>query len=448
MAGAPASESIAPMFKLTPPHLIFPRRAGVLAAVAAAAALTAAPAGASVDSTVAAGPNGSATLVWSQGGPSAYPQAHERTLGGNGVLGPMQTVTWGYRNAIEHAVGVDAAGNAVIAWRSADDGAHVAYARRRAADGSLSTIQRLSPAGVSVDRLKLAVEPDGDAVAIWQRVLAGNHVIQARRRAADGSLGPVVTMSYAGGLSGYADVAVAPNGAATVAWVRMTSDDKFVQTRTLAPDNSLSDYQRLSPPSDAANDPTVTVSDTGNAVIGWARSTPDGYVFESRARAATGALGTVQTIAAPDTFSGNHTLAGNGAGRTAYAWLEYHVGTGQFTVKGRVRRADGTLGPVFDVDGGVEPRVAIDPQGNTTFVWRVEAQLDSVRTRRRTAAGGFGPTRILSDETVNSTHPHLAVDSGGKATVAWTRGGGLWLARTVTPGGTVSALHELGPAGG
>ncbi|HEX8103411.1 MAG TPA: hypothetical protein VF533_12415, partial [Solirubrobacteraceae bacterium] len=267
------------------------RARGVAAGLAAAALLAGAPA-ASAGTNLAAGPDATVAVAWLQG-----EQVHERTLGPSGAFGPAQGVSWASRRAFDQAIGADANGGAVIAWTGDDAGTHAAYARGRAPDGALSAVQRVSPAGVSVSRLQLAVAPDGGAVAVWQRPLSGATVVQARRRRADGTLGPVHTLAPTTGQADGPAVAVAPDGAATVAWTRaLSKDDQFVETRTVAPDETVSAIQRLNAAGTVADGPEVTVDGAGTAVFAYRRTPGGAAVAELRSRSATGALGARQTV--------------------------------------------------------------------------------------------------------------------------------------------------------
>lgn len=420
--------------------------AGLLTA-AAALAVTAAPASAAPQVRVAAGPDGSAHFSW----PEMYApgfQVHERRLDGDGSLSAAQSVSWAYRHVADQAIGVDDAGNALIAWAEDHNGEHPILARRRTTDGTLGPVQRITPDGVSVNELRLAVEPDGDAVVAWSRFLPNNkHVIQARRRAANGTLSQTFTLSYAGGQSFYPAVGVAPDGTATFAWMRAVGADRYIQTRTIAPDNSVSDSQRVSAISEVAGGAHVTVSDAGTAVLGWVRRAPAGLTFESRRRTTAGTLTAVQTVAAPEDYVAYGTMASNGEGRTAYTWAEaLPPGQVGYKIMGRIRQANGALGSAFEVDAGssADPRVAMDRFGTATFAWTArEGDLHSVETRRRTAAGALEQVRPVSDLSVDSRNPQLAVGDDGKAVIAWAVGSGEWYARIVPPSGAMSTLKHL-----
>lgn len=417
-----------------------------LATSAAALAFAAAPAAASVDSLVAARPDGGAHFAWTASGSAGL--LEERVMAADGSLGETQFASAAHRQASSQAIGVDSAGNAVVAWLALEDGAWVVRARRRDADGALSAAQRLSPAGANAFWLRLAVEPDGDAMVVWSRVLGGRLVVQARRRAAGGELGPVATLSYAGADAAGPEVAIAPDGSATVVWLRsapvQSGTIQRVQARAIAPDGSLDAIETLTPTTYSAGEARVVMSDAGTAVIAWT----DGAAgpVRHRVRTAAGALGPTVTVA-PAAASDSLALAGNGAGRVAFAWSA--IDGADHRTHGRIRAAGGSLGPAFDLGGLSDDQaaatVAVDPQGSATFAWLEGASGDAVvHARRRTAAGAMGQLRLLSDSTGEAGAPHLAVDGAGKATVAWLwKPTGQHQTRTITAGGTVSPVRQI-----
>lgn len=423
------------------------RKRLAMVSVAAAAAVGAAPAQASVDSLVAAGPGGTAQFAWGQGVPG---QAHTRALSSGGVLGDTQVVSPANKGAYAAAIGTDSDGDAVVAWMEGNF-TWVLRARTVRADGGLSPAQTLSPTGATAP--KVAVEADGDAVFTWTKQTSPT-VVQARRRAADGTLGPILTLSYAAANAQDPDVAVAADGTATVAWLRRTAANNFyVQTRTIAPGGALGEVKNLTPTTESATAPQVHVSGAGTALIAWVRGANGPVVY--RVRTAAGTLGNPVTVTGsmppgvPAAASGMSLRTGsNAAGRTAFTWTEFN---GLFsTTKGRIRAANGTLGPIFDVSAtGQSPAaVALDPDGNATFAWTGPHEAGmGVQSRRRSAAGSFGPARFLSAPATFAELPHVVVDGGGKATVAWRESVDGMRARTVTPGGTLSVLLDLNAGG-
>ncbi|HEX8103126.1 MAG TPA: hypothetical protein VF533_10960, partial [Solirubrobacteraceae bacterium] len=406
----------------------------------AATAVLAGPAAAA--STVAPGPGGTAYFTWAQAGTSGF-QVQERPLAADGSLGPAQAVSWSLRSSYADTIGSDAAGNAVLAWSDVTSGDAVMYARRRLADGTLTPVQRISPDGVETEDRVLAVAPDGDAFLAWTRDLAGKQVLQGRRRAADGTLGPVLDLSAPGADALDPRAAVAPDGAATVVWEQPVTYGRVLQARRVAADGSLSGVRRLSPAIGTVHDPSVTVRDTGTAVVAWMRLNGGTAVVESRSRRADGTLGSLQTISPEGTAPSQPATATNAGGRVAYTW---HDGNGPTQgVMGRIRQPNGALGPAFTVEAGqaVTPRVALDPEGHATFAWVKTGSTPTLRTRRRTVTGTLAPIHTVSDPSAgNAQLPSLAVDAGGKATFAWYVAQGKWFVRTARPDGTMTPIAQ------
>ncbi|HEX8103361.1 MAG TPA: hypothetical protein VF533_12165 [Solirubrobacteraceae bacterium] len=418
-------------------------RVGLLAV--GLAACTAAPAHGAADAIVAAGPDGGASFAWSQLGSPTLIQ--ERSLTAAGALSETQFVSPATSGgALGEKIGTDSAGDAVIAWLGHDGSNWVVRARGRLATGGLTPLQRLSAPGYDANNLSLAVEPDGDAVVAWERYVGDYQVIEARRRAADGTLGPVHTLSYGAARSEYPDVAVAPDGTATVVWLRHAGGDKqYIQARTIAANGSLSATQTLTPTGLEAYTPSVSMDGAGRAVFGWTRTTSGGaLIAETRARSAGGVLSAPQRLSATGSIAFELVSAGDATGRRVFAWLK-RVGSVD-SLAGRIRRADGTLSAEFPLgaDDGINPAVAIDPNGNATFAWHTDEDVSVVHSRRRSVAGTLGTIRTLSNPAQNAAAPHVAVDPAGKATIAWYLPPSLYFAaRTVTAGGTMSPIRLI-----
>jgi hypothetical protein len=133
-------------------------------------------------------------------------------------------------NATTPQVAVDAAGDAVFAWRRHDGTTFRAQARARSSAGVLSTVQTLSPAAQNVfldEALQLGVDADSDAVFTWQDFNTG--LVQARTRSSAGILGPVQTLSDAGQSASPPRIAVDPLGDAAVTWKRSDGTNDRIQ---------------------------------------------------------------------------------------------------------------------------------------------------------------------------------------------------------------------------
>src|SRR4051794_17313295 len=133
-----------------------------------------------------------------------------------------------------------------------------------------------------------------------------------------------------------------------------------------------SDVDDLSPDGQLASAQHVAVDPNGNAIIVWRRHDGFNYRIQLRVRKPDGALSATQTLSAP--------------GQDAH-----------------------------------NPRVAVDPSGNATIVWRrSDGSKLRVQVRRRSAGGLLGGTQTLSLAGESATAPQVAVDAGGNAYVVWS----------------------------
>jgi uncharacterized protein YheU (UPF0270 family) len=173
---------------------------------------------------------GDAVLIWGQ----CCTQIEARARSAAGVLSTTQILSAsGFSSQPE--LGVDQSGNAVVAWHLGTG----IEGRARSAGGRLSSIQTITPVGGAH---RVAVDSDGDAVFVWERLddttdcydpVGGAsgpcERIQARTRSANKHLGPITTLSVGGGDAEYPDVAVDPNGSALAVWQRWDGTSLRVQ---------------------------------------------------------------------------------------------------------------------------------------------------------------------------------------------------------------------------
>ncbi|HEX8102373.1 MAG TPA: hypothetical protein VF533_07170 [Solirubrobacteraceae bacterium] len=424
------------------PHAV--RRLAAFTTAAALAAVAAPlPAHAQLGPHLAATPDGGAQFSYTASAPWGQ-QAAERRLGSSGALVPAQGVSHLSESVADDAVGVDGTGTALLAWRVAT-GPNAVRARRRAPDGSLGAVHTVTPDGAGAFAFRLAVEPDGDAVFAWTRLVSGHRVVQVRRLSAGGALGAVKTMSSTAVDADSFDLGVAPDGTALAVWRIKVPDstDSYLQIRRMAPNGTLGAVTAITAKTGAAVDePHVGVSDAGAAVFTWAAATPTAALV-TRGRSPGGTLGPAQTVSPlfPGTGIG---VATDPSGRTAYAFVS--MSGLSFPLQGRIRQASGSLGPAFTLasGGGLAPAVALDPDGNATFAWIQQESNLTVQARRRTVSGALGTTRPISDPSGNATAVRVVVDGANKATLAWFDGMST-LTRTLATGGSLTPIRQVAP---
>jgi hypothetical protein len=346
-------------------------------------------------------PSGTAIFTWQE----LYSRTRARSA--DGTLTPVQVLTTGGRPQ----VAVDQNGTAVYTWLRRDDttdcnggGCYRAQTRTRSAAGVLGPIQTLSPGGRNAFNPQVGVDQNGNAVFVWGRndMTAdcpsypppdGCARIQARSLSAAGVLGPVHTLSAPGQDAGRDfDIAVAPSGDAIFAWFRPdgtttcgTPACPRVQTRVLSATGTLGTTQTVSPAAQTGYDPHVGVDQSGNAVFIWQYNdnTTDCfgsycYRIATRARSAAGTLSPAQTLSPPAQIAGLSQIAVDQAGDAVIAWQSRDgttscTSSGCYRIRVRTRSSAGALSAMETLSeagrNAIDARLAYN-NGHAMVAWR------------------------------------------------------------------------------
>ncbi len=183
----------------------------------------------SVAGQVAANPRvavkaaGQAVAVWEWGGIEFTPYTVQGAVRpATGRWGPPIDLSAGGANGADYPdVTVDAQGDAVAVWEIREGTASsVQSAVWTAASGAWKAPVDLSPAGTSAGSPQVAVDPDGDAIAVWSSWLTGGSedFIQGAIRPAGGEWQPPVHISSTGHDRFSPQVAMDEEGNAVALW--------------------------------------------------------------------------------------------------------------------------------------------------------------------------------------------------------------------------------------
>jgi hypothetical protein len=184
---------------------------------------------------VAAAPNGDTVAIWVRDDGTALPnccslvQAAVR-LHGNASFSPVQTLSAAGQNGYEPQIAMDAAGNAVAVW-TRYDGQHtrIQSAVRAGGGSSFGAVSTLSVANKDSYSPDVAVDPNGEAYAVWIRAEAKPRV-EAAVRPGGGSFGAEQTISDPTIYSDEPHIDVDGGGVATAVWTAYPSSNGVIQS--------------------------------------------------------------------------------------------------------------------------------------------------------------------------------------------------------------------------
>jgi PKD domain len=259
---------------------------------------------------------------------------------------------------------------------------------------------------------QVEMNPRGD-IAILLNTASGPAL---RFRPAGGPLG-ALTRPFPSGAQG-ADVDLDARGRAYLVWSR----SGVLEARVRRRDGSLTPIQTVQ---SGALGGRVEVSRAGQAVFAWISSDP-ARAASVRTRSADGALGAAQTF----TVTGEKTreldlgVASNGDATLVWTTPDAPPNT---KVKARTLGFDRqSLSSVRDISTppspelSDQPRVAVEPAGNATIVWRHLSLTETLtETRKLSPAGALSGTQILTTPGSRSQVHDVAVDDAGNARAVW-----------------------------
>lgn len=180
------------------------------------------------DLRVAVAPDGRAVFAWTRHDDSAPGNLHYRVRAADGTLGRTRRLTVDGGNRVEIAMAPD--GRAVFSYHAPGaDGTWVLRARSLAPDGTLGAVRPITDALVWP---RIGVDAAGNAVIAWSRFDSSRVVMEARGLSAAGAVGPVRRIAPGEGLA----MAVAPSGTAVFAWEWHDGSNWRIRARSLAPE--------------------------------------------------------------------------------------------------------------------------------------------------------------------------------------------------------------------
>jgi PKD domain len=412
--------------------------AAILCAVAAPAA-SAAPAWLAPQDLSAAGqsayepqvavdPEGDSTAVWERSdGSNEIVQASTRRAGGTWSA-PVDLSEEGL-DSYEPQVAVDAAGDVTVVWNAGPDSSHrVVQASTRRPGGAWSAPVDLSEEVGNADWPRIAVDPDGDATAVWESFEGGNSVVQASTRPAGGTWSAPVSLSAGGQEAREPEVAMDPEGAATAVWRYEYESAHFViQGSTSSPGGAWSVPADLSEEAGSASEPSVAVDSSGGATAVWRRPTGIYNVVESSTRPAGGSWSSPVELSEAGQNASYADIAVAPGGNATAVWCRFD-GIDSIA-QSSSRPVDGSWSEPVDLSeagqSAYETEIAVGPGGSAIAAWsRFDGSFRIVQSATRRAGGAWSDPADLSEEGEDAFEPDLAFDSQGDATAVWYRGNG------------------------
>lgn len=315
---------------------------------------------------------------------------------------------------------IDANGNAAIVWVHDIGRDRVLQATyRRGSSGTWPEPNDLSEPSLEIRNHAIALDAAGNAVAVWaERAVDAFAVFVEVRAAASGAWeAPVRLSAAARDVTGGPVVAITPSGRAVVAWIE--GNDVLRAARGDAAIGAWESPLTLSAPT-ADGGPQIAINAAGDTAVVWARGNSGNLraveaVFRRREGNWTEPfeLGTVRSTAVEELQVGV-----DDAGNALAMWV------GLAGVQAAARpTATGVWSPPALVSvtslAASGARLAVDAAGNAVAVW-VDGATRVVQAAIRPGASGKWQTQIVVSES-GAFEPRVTMDAAGSAVAIWNR---------------------------
>jgi hypothetical protein len=322
---------------------------------------------------VAADSAGDAVAVWDRYNGSNYLVEAATRMAGADWQAPVELSATG-QDGLFPQIALDSAGDAVAVWDTRKGSDYVIEAATRAAGGAWQTGEEISAPGKDLEEphARVAVDPAGDAVAAWERYNGANYIVEAATKTSGAPWLPAQELSAAGQDAFSADVAVDPAGNAAAVWQRSNGTNQIIETATRTPGALWLPAKELSAAGENAFGAHVAVDQAGNAVAGWIRSNGTNSVVEAATRAPGAPWLPAEELSAAGQDASGLQVALNPAGDAVAVWTR---SDGANQIVEAVDKLPGGAWalPARGLSGigqnAESPAVAVDPAGDAVATW-------------------------------------------------------------------------------
>jgi hypothetical protein len=180
------------------------------------------------------------------------------------------------QDGFEPQVAVDTSGNVISVWTRSDGANFRIQSSTRTPNGDWSTPETISDPLQSASTPSVAIDPSGNAVAVWTRSDGTNLRIQAAYRPAGGPFQPATTVSASGQDASAPTISMDNSGNALVAWQRTDGVKLRVQAAIRSPGmgGTFGTISTLSASGQDAFEPKAAAGPNvdANGVVVWTRS--------------------------------------------------------------------------------------------------------------------------------------------------------------------------------
>ena len=331
-------------------------------------------------------------------------------------------------------------GNATAAWVQSDGNFNRIYANRFDVNEGWGNEIAIDPAFAKGNyEPEIAMDDDGNAIAVWAISTNNQYILYSnfytRVALSWTGAGPVVGGAFTNSL--VPKVAMDPDGNAIAVWAEVVNGRPIVYSDQFIFDSFWTGPTVIQSSSDYAGSPQIAFDSFGNAVTIWALG--DIVTLKSSMsadyRAAGSGWGQEIPISERTGYVSFPDLAVNADGEAIAVWWQVDGNTKSIYANHYTPGTGwGAAAPVksniiiFDILPTVGPRVAMDSAGNAVAVWQESEGIGTPTINRYMYSSRYTPeSGWETAELVGSCgdwedcKPNIDMDPNGNATAIWQK---------------------------
>jgi hypothetical protein len=346
-------------------------------------------------------------------------------------LDPTLVETENLGSADQPALVIDGSGNAIAVWAQSDGVRTNAWSNRFTVTNGWGTAELLENNDVeSVDNVHLAIDGSGNAMAVWTQAnpIGSRTDVWARRYVIGAGWGTAQVIEVNDAGSAYqAQVAMDFNGNAIAVWWQYDGTNYNIYANRFTVAGGWGSPVLLENNNGWAYAPKIGIDGLGNAVVVWYQANSTTLnIWSSRYVVAASNWTVAQQIESSAADSRDVALAVSANGVAVTTWREFNGLTDAIWAS-RWMPASGWDGPqAIDTFGrSMEPQVAADENGNFAVVWtQTDGTRYNVAANRCSITTGWGTSVLLESDAGTAIGARIAADPSGNLLATWGQSDG------------------------
>ncbi|MGQ7273871.1 Ig-like domain-containing protein [Marinobacter sp. V034] len=336
-------------------------------------------------------------------------------------------------NASTPQIAMDASGNAIAVWHQSDGTHNNIVANRYAAASGWGTAELIETDNAgSAYGPQIATDANGNAIAVWYQQDGTRTNIVANRYAAGSGWGTaeLIETDNAGNVFG-PQIAMEANGNAIAVWQQHDGTRNNIVANRYAAGSGWGTAELIETDNTGpAYNPQIVIDANGNAIAVWQQY--DGTrsnIVANRYEAGSG-WGTAELIETDNAGNAARPQIAADANGNAIAVWQQHDGTRENMVANRYTAGSGWgTAELIETDNAGDasrPQIATDANGNAIAVWQQhDGTRENIVANRYTAGSGWGTAELIeTDNAGNASTPQIAIDASGNAIAVWHQSDG------------------------